>query len=449
MRQPLVQKFVCKFPHFIARSNQMVFGVMANHILAIIFATTDRKSGHSFLPSFTKIYGLTILERTFRALEKAGVAKIIVREGEAASEIEKLVEKKSPWEVTFDFDSSNNFQKVSGILLVAEPLVVDAALFQLILAAENLPNEFLITSDGKVAFLDSEVLGQLKMNSGADFPSFEETIRLAERSGFQKKKVGTTEFLCSPVKNKEDLQKVKKALIQSLIKPTDGWVSRHLNRPISTSISRLLAPTSITPNQFTLFTGLIGLATGFFMAMGGYFHYLIGATLFQATSVLDGVDGELARLKFKSSPYGQWLDTVVDNLSYLAGLAGIIIGVYRTGAPEFVIVASKVALVFTALDFLSMYLYLLRFNRGGTLLNIKYNFQDGDSRFDKFMRCVALLGRRDLFALIFFGLGIIGQMPFALVYVCVMTIMGFVFLFPAHFQAAKEKKMEKNFPTTK
>jgi 1L-myo-inositol 1-phosphate cytidylyltransferase / CDP-L-myo-inositol myo-inositolphosphotransferase len=247
------------------------------------------------------------------------------------------------------------------------------------------------------------------------------------------------------VKNKDDLGKVKKALIGGLIKPTDGWVSRNLNRPISTRISRLLAPTSITPNQFTLFTGLIGLLTGIFMAMGGYFNYLIGATLFQATSVLDGVDGELARLKFQSSPYGQWLDTLVDNLSYVAGLAGIIIGICRTGAPEFVIIAGIVAILFTALTFLSMYLYLLRFNRGGSLLNIKYNFEEGNGWFDKVMRVVAIFGRRDLFALIFFGLGIIGQMPLALVYVCVMTIFAFVFLFPAHLQAAKEKKMEKNY----
>jgi|GEM_PF-2020414 len=422
---------------------------MANKTQAIIFATTDQQNGDSFHPSFTKVYGLTVLERTFRALEKTEVAKIIVRAGEAASEVEKLVENTSPWKVAFDFDDSNTIQDVAGILLIAEPLVVNASVFQKLLATEPLPNEFFITSGEKVAFLSSKVLSHLKIKSGAEFPSFEEIIKRAEENGFQKKTVDTTDFSCSPVKNEKDLQEVKKALIQALIKPTDGWVSRNLNRPISTRITRLLARTSISPNQFTLFTGLIGLATGVFMAMGGYFHYLIGAALFQATSVLDGVDGELARLKFKSSPYGQWLDTVVDNLSYLAGLAGIIIGIYRTGAPEFVIIASKVALVFTALDFLSMYLYLLRYNRGGTLLNIKYNFQEGNSGFDKFMRCVALFGRRDLFALIFFGLGIIGLMPFALVYVCVMTIMGFVFLFPAHFQAAKEKKMRKDYPTTK
>jgi phosphatidylglycerophosphate synthase len=233
---------------------------------------------------------------------------------------------------------------------------------------------------------------------------------------------------------------VESALIRSLIKPTDGWVSRNLNRPISTSISRVLAHTAITPNQFTIVTGLIGLSTAWFFAAGGYWNYLIGGALFHLTSVLDGVDGELARLKFKSSPFGQWLDTLVDNLSYLAALGGIITGIYLHGATDLVKWAGLLSVVFALLALGSLYFYLLRFKSGGTLLNVKYSFQEGNSTFDKILQVAGAFGKRDLFALIFFILGIFGKMTWALVYIAIMAFMVFVFSIQAHIAAAKAKR---------
>ena len=176
-----------------------------------------------------------------------------------------------------------------------------------------------------------------------------------------------------------------------------------------------------------------------FLAMGGYWNYLIGGFLFHFTSVLDGVDGELARLKFKSSPFGQWLDTLVDNLSYLAGLGGMIVGLAIHGASAPVKIAGILAVVFVVLALGSLYFYLLRFKAGGTLLNVKYGFQDGDGWFSKIMQYAAAFGKRDLFALLFFGLAIIGQLPMALGYIAIMAFFVFAFSVQAHFQASNQQ----------
>ena len=245
---------------------------------------------------------------------------------------------------------------------------------------------------------------------------------------------------CAKNHNKSDLKSIKKTLMQSLIKPTDGWVSRNINRKISTFFSRALANTPITPNQISVGTMLIGLVTGYYLAKGGYFYFLVGATMFQATSVLDGVDGELARLRFQQSDFGQWLDTIADNLTYVAALVGIIIGVYTNDSPQYIIWAGYIGLGMVFLTLASQYLYLLRFDSGGSLLNIPYNFKKGETTFDKIMQYAEVFGRRDFFAFVFFIFGILGIMPFSLVYVSLMVTIVFGFSLQAHFTAAKKKR---------
>ena len=43
-----------------------------------------------------------------------------------------------------------------------------------------------------------------------------------------------------------------------------------------------------------------------------YFSLFMGGVLAQFASVIDGCDGEVARLKFQASDYGKWLDAVLD-----------------------------------------------------------------------------------------------------------------------------------------
>lgn len=60
---------------------------------------------------------------------------------------------------------------------------------------------------------------------------------------------------------------------------------------------------------------------------------LLGATLFQIQSILDGVDGELARLLHKESKLGYYLDLVADNLTHMAVFGGIALGQIASGNP--------------------------------------------------------------------------------------------------------------------
>ncbi|MGH7365657.1 MAG: CDP-alcohol phosphatidyltransferase family protein, partial [Candidatus Rokuibacteriota bacterium] len=115
-------------------------------------------------------------------------------------------------------------------------------------------------------------------------------------------------------------------LLRSLIKDTEGFMSRHVERRVSLAITRRLVGTRITPNAMTLVSLTIGLLGAPFFLSTEPVHQLIGSLLFLTHSILDGCDGELARLKFLESPTGARLDFWGDNLVHVAVFGGMAVG---------------------------------------------------------------------------------------------------------------------------
>jgi phosphatidylglycerophosphate synthase len=125
------------------------------------------------------------------------------------------------------------------------------------------------------------------------------------------------------VRNGDDVTAAETILLASLVKPTDGVISRNLNRKISTFFSRRLARYDVSPNHVTLVVFLIGIASGPLAYRGTYEGFVLGGFCYWFSAVLDGTDGELSRLKYLGSPLGAWLDTITDDavcLSYVVGL---------------------------------------------------------------------------------------------------------------------------------
>ena len=116
------------------------------------------------------------------------------------------------------------------------------------------------------------------------------------------------------VETPADVRAAERRLLRSLVKDTDGFMARHVERPISLAISRRLARTAITPNQMSLISIAVGICGGPFFLSSRPLMQTIGALLFLAHSILDGCDGELARLKFQQSRWGGILDFWGDNV---------------------------------------------------------------------------------------------------------------------------------------
>ena len=130
------------------------------------------------------------------------------------------------------------------------------------------------------------------------------------------------------VDDENALKKAENILLSNLKKTSDGPVSRHLNRPISIRISKYLLKGRITPNQISSFSFILSVAGTFFFFLGGYINLLIGGVLAQVSSIIDGCDGEIARLKFQTSEFGGWYDAVLDRYADAFLLFGLTYYVY-------------------------------------------------------------------------------------------------------------------------
>ena len=125
------------------------------------------------------------------------------------------------------------------------------------------------------------------------------------------------------------LAKGRSILLSNLSsKSADGWVSRYLNRPLS---SRVFTPLllgiypGITPNQVSVLSFLVALVSAACFFLG---HVVGGAVLLHLASVLDGCDGEVARLKHLQSKMGDYLDAVLDRYAdgiMFAGFASYVL----------------------------------------------------------------------------------------------------------------------------
>jgi len=129
----------------------------------------------------------------------------------------------------------------------------------------------------------------------------------------------------------KSLSHAKGALLQSLSKPDeDGLISRYLNRPLSRWISKMLVRAPISPNGISIMSFAISIVGAFMFSLGGFAWTIMAGLVIQLASIFDGCDGEVARLRFQSSKFGGWFDTVMDRYADTAIVTGISFGYWLT-----------------------------------------------------------------------------------------------------------------------
>lgn len=126
---------------------------------------------------------------------------------------------------------------------------------------------------------------------------------------------------------------------RAMLKPLDveEVVDLVVHRPLAYILTRLVYPTSITPDQITwasMFVGILAGAAAWSSFFFGAPRLVLAAALFVLSAVLDCSDGQLARLRGTHSPFGRMLDGAVDSVVQLAFVPGVIAHVWwKHGGP--------------------------------------------------------------------------------------------------------------------
>jgi len=233
-----------------------------------------------------------------------------------------------------------------------------------------------------------------------------------------------------------DLSTLKKRLFNSLRKPTDGLVSRYLNRPISLFISRFLVDCPMTPNQYTVVVFLLSPLFFLILSTGTWWGFVLGTVLFHLANVLDGCDGEIARLKFLNSKLGEKADTVVDQVcNHLFVLA---LGIGLSRQPGLTETAAAFYLWEGILSTSLMLLMVLALAKIARQEDGKYNFSDfgktfteelqGRTMVKKGIFFLTQLLRRDTYAFLFIFFPLFGKPEWVLHFLCLGVLAYIIIL---------------------
>ncbi|NOR22942.1 MAG: NTP transferase domain-containing protein [Desulforhopalus sp.] len=331
------------------------------------------------IKSLVPLLGVPIIERVIRSAVKGGADDFYVvtgYQGEKVANFLKQLSKRLNVAVTLiqndDWQKENGFSVLKARDFITEPF--------LLLMSDHVFDPAIIQSLQKQPLNDGEVLLAVDININNPLVDMEDVTRVRIENGHILNIGKTIDdfngfdtglFLCTPAifealerackihndttlsaairvlaedKRAKSVQtkgfwidvddenaylKAEKAMLDSLQgKSNDGPVSRWLNRPISIRFSKVLVNFNITPNQISFFSFVLSMIAAGFFALGNYWFLALGGIIAQFASIIDGSDGEVARLKYLSSEYGGWVDAVLDRYADAFLLFGLTWYVY-------------------------------------------------------------------------------------------------------------------------
>jgi len=154
--------------------------------------------------------------------------------------------------------------------------------------------------------------------------------------------------LCDAASSTE-LEAIERKLYAQARKTSDSWVARNVDRRVSLWLTRRLVDWPITPNQITLASTAIGLLGAILLGVGTYLSQLLGAALLTSSIIIDGCDGEVARIKFMESEFGRKLDFFLDNVVNVAAIFAVGAGfAWQSGQNAYLYVSAINALAAAA-----------------------------------------------------------------------------------------------------
>jgi phosphatidylglycerophosphate synthase len=185
------------------------------------------------------------------------------------------------------------------------------------------------------------------------------------------------------------------ALFRSLARNDNNLFARYVDRVLSRALSRRLAPTSVTPNQITIFSVAIGILGSLLLGHPSYVAGLVGSFLFLASTVIDGCDGEIARLKFQESPLGAKLDLIGDNLVHVFLFPCLGLHFWLSGAGGSYLAFGLITLAGAIASWIAVYRYVLRPNPARGAIALFEAFANRE--FAYLLFALALIGRLEWF----------------------------------------------------
>ncbi len=343
---------------------------------AVILAAGEgiRQRANGDCKPLVSLLGLTLIERVILTAKNTGIKHFHIIVGYNADKIKKFIGDGHKYGVTIEYILNDEWKRGNGVsvlkaksrmhgpfaLLMADHLFEESILQKLqestigenecTLCIDRNGRKYLdledatkvITENGKIIDIGKQLKRYDAIDTGiflctpVIFDVLQESIQggnetlsggikiLANRGRMNALDISHGFWL--DVDDSKALKNAEFLLCKQLKKKTDGPVSRFINRPISIRITKWLLKTGMKPNQISLLSFFIGILGALFFSLGSNINLVIGGLLVQLSSVIDGCDGEVARLKFLATNFGGWFDAVLDRYADALIILGMIYG---------------------------------------------------------------------------------------------------------------------------
>ncbi len=325
----------------------------------VIFAPGDR--------STTRVAGVSLVERAVFAGARAGFARIIVLADTGRARLQRIVDdprtRGAAVEVREHVDLSTDAQVT---MVAADVLVSVEALRSFASMAGERPT---IALDGERPLLaccrGRDLLGAAtgRYRPAAVLGAGDASKAFAAVLPASAEQQLGADAPCMHVATRRDTLAAERALcaeLRAASAATDGALARLVDRRVSCRLSRcIVRATPLRPNHVTLIGTAIGLAGAALLARGTYASGVCGTLLFLVAAIVDGCDGEVARLTFRESAFGQKLDVTTDNLVHLAIFIALAVGLQRRAPDGHVVALAALLLGGFALDGALSYYFLV------------------------------------------------------------------------------------------
>jgi phosphatidylglycerophosphate synthase len=278
--------------------------------------------------SFQVVAGMPLIQRTVLSALRSGFDRIIVLGNEHGTRLRQLLQRDAR---TRAVDVTDHLPPVAGssVTVIPSDRLVTAATLTRVRAASVNGRPLLFGTGGRtdIAVCRPPDLSAIDLSALAAHGTHGVWAALDPLGA---EPIPLDGAVCIPIHDERSATAGEVALCERLRADTaasDGPLAHWIDRRISLRISRWLARhTRLRPNHITVVGTAVGLLAATLLGVGNYWTGVAGTLLFLCATIIDGCDGEVARLTFTESDFGQKFDVTTDNIVHLAIFIGLGIG---------------------------------------------------------------------------------------------------------------------------